>query len=387
MLHMTRIHDAEAVLRQRRSWALSLVTALALAGATPALAQNAPAAPAATPGASAPGAKDAKAAKPEPAKIPAVVLSGLLTGTPEALLTLRQYLASVGGNPDDVARYALSVVQQLKDSNLARDPALIIAAAERVSSAVRETLSSIKVTQLKIDRNFRPGAGVRAFDFAPADAKARPGFEKVLTNDPILGGQQMQAIRRPGDDADLLADGITGVEKISVPMPDGEYRVTLMTENIGDAATSLSPFGDKIMANGKELNVSQAGPDAWLKQAVLSNRGLDGFNTATSRQGGAITITVKVTGGKLNLGFNMGADTLKTYLTGMVIEPASQPSVMTVEPEVRDQLFTRPETQARYESQIASSIADLLERTTPEAGRPEDDLAKPVQTVQKVSPN
>jgi hypothetical protein len=366
--------------RLRNVWLAAAALGLALHGAAPALAQNAPAGAAAA-------QPDAAKPKAEPARIPAAVLSGLLTGTPESLLTLRQYLASVGGNPDEVARYALSVVQQLKDSNLVRDPALIIAAAERVSAAVKDTLSGIKITQLKIDRNFRPPAGVLALDFAPADAKVRPGFKKVLTNDAILGGTQMQAIRRPGDDSDLLADGITGVENISVPMPDGEYRVTLMTENIGDAATSLSPFGEKIMANGEALNVSQAGPDAWLKQSVLSNQGLNGFNSATSRQGGAVTITVKVTGGKLNLGFNMGSDALKTYLTGMVVEPANRPSVMTAVPEVRDALFTPPETQARYESQIASSIADLLERESPSAGQAADDLAKPVQTVQKVSPN
>lgn len=327
------------------------------------------------------------AAEKELLKIPAVVLSGLMTGTPESMRALMQYLAAAGANPDEVARRALDVVQQLKDSGIVRDPALIIAAAERVSKAVKDTLSSTRIVQLKVDKDFRPPAGVVALDFSTADAKVRSGFTRVMTNDPMLSGKQLQAIRRPGDDSDVLGDGIVGVEKISVPMPDGEYRVTLMTESIGDATTSLSPFGEKITANGKSFNVSQAAPEAWLSQSVLSNKGLSGFQTATERQGGAMTVTVRVTGGKLNMGFDMGSgESLKTYLTGMLVEPVDRPSVFTALPEVRDAMFMPQEAQTRYESQIASSIADLLERTTPNAGPETDAIAKPVQTVQKASP-
>ncbi|MFM2129128.1 MAG: hypothetical protein RL477_674 [Pseudomonadota bacterium] len=370
---------------------IAAVAVLALAGAAPAFAQQQPPQGQAQPpaGQKKASAKDATGAKDaqQPVRIPAVVLAGLLTGTPESLLALKQYLAAVGASPDDVAKRALEVVQQLKDAGIVRDPALIISAAERVSQAVKETLSSLKVVQLKIDRDFRPPAGVMAFDFAPADAKTHSGFRRVLPNDPMLAGRQMQAIRRPGEEADILGDGVTGVERISVDMPDGEYRVTLMTESTGDATTSLAPFGEKIVANGKSIGVSQATPDNWLKQSVLSTKGLGGFQTATERQGGAVTVTVRVTGGKLNLGFDMGGgDSLKTYLTGMIVEPANRPSVFNALPEMRSALFTPPETQTRYESQIASSIADLLERTTPNAGPETDDISKPVQTVQRASP-
>jgi hypothetical protein len=359
--------------------AAALAAALAHPGAS-ALAQNA------APAAQAPAPKSAQAPAAA-AKMPAVVLAGLLTGTPESLLALKQYLAAVAASPDDVAKRALDLVQQLKESGIVRDPALIIAAAERVTQAVTETLSAAKITQLKIDRNFRPPAGVIALDFAPPDAKAREGFKKVLPNDAMLSGQQVQGVRRPGDDTDLLADGVAGIEKISMPMPDGEYRVTLMTEHLGDASTGLSPFGQKIVANGQPFNVAQATPDAWLKQSVLSNSGLGGFQSATERQGGAVTVTVKVTGGKLDMGFDMGAGGgLKTYLTGMVIEPANRPSVLSTVPEVRNALYTAPETRARYESQIASSVANLLEQTSPSAGPETDALSRPVQTVQQASP-
>jgi hypothetical protein len=243
---------------------------LALAASVPVSAQeNAPAAKA--------GGEEA------PATIPAAVLSGLLVGSPEALLALKQYLAQVSKSPDAVTRRALDVVRQIKEFGLVRDPSLMIAAAERVSRSAAETLKAAKIIQLKVDRNYRPRAGTIALDFAPPDARVRPGFRRVLPGDQIVKGKELQAIRRPGDDADLLADGITGVEEVELDLPDGQYRVTLMTESLGDVATSLSPFGERIIANGEAINVVQTTPDAWLKQSVLSNSGLAGFNSVISR--------------------------------------------------------------------------------------------------------
>lgn len=345
--------------------------------------------PPGAPAAKAPAAK-ADGEEAPPAKIPAAVLSGLLVGAPEALLALKQYLAQVSKSPEAVTRRALDVVRQIKESGLVRDPALMIAAAERVSRSAADTLKAIKIIELKVDRNYRPRAGTIALDFAPPDARLRPGFRRVLPGDSIVQGKQMQAIRRPGDDEDLLADGITGVEKVELDVPDGQYRVTLMTESLGDVATSLSPFGEQIIANGQAINVVQATPDAWLKQSVLSNSGLAGFNTATSRQGGAVTLNVTVRGGKLNLGFNQGAGAgvLKTYLTGMLVEPAAAPTSLSVAPDIEESLFTPQAAQDRYESQLASSVATLLDEVSPSAGpAAESDIFKPVQTVQQASPS
>ncbi len=355
---------------------LSGAVALALLAGTPAFAQQAGGNQGQSP-----------AQQPEAARIPATVLSGLLTGTPESLLALRQYLAAVGASPDEVSTRALQVVQQLRDSGLVRDPALILAAAERVTQAVTETLESTKVLQLKVDRTFRPPPGALALDFAPADAEEREGFRRVLPTDPIVRGQGLQGIRRPGED-DVLAGGIVGVESLEIDLPDGEYRVTLMTEAIGDAALSLAPFGQTIVANGQAIRIGQATPEHWLSQAVLSNQGLQGFENASTREGGAVTFTVTVSGGKLNLGFDLGTtgEVLKTYLTGMLIEPASMPPALTPIPEVRS-LLAAPVDRGQFENQMASSIATLLEEVVPGAGGPEDDLSRPVQTVQQASPN
>lgn len=323
-------------------------------------------------------------------KIPAAVLSGLLTGTPEALLSLKQYLAA-GTSSGDVSNRAVDVMRQLRNSGLVKDPALVLAAAERVTKAVDDTVNSAKIVKLKVDRNFVPRAGSLAFDFAPADAQSPPGFKKVLPGNPMLKGKDLQGIRGPGDDS-VLGGGVAGVQDISVDVPDGEYRVTLMTELLGDEALSLSPFGQQIIANGNAHNVAQATPQDWLNQAVLSNKGMQGMKDASNREGGAITIRVKVTGGKLNLGFNTGSlgQSLRTYLTGMLVEPADEPPSVAAPPEI-ELLLSKPTDAGKTESQVASSIASLIEESTqPAAGNnnnQQGDLAKPVQTVQQASPS
>lgn len=370
------------------------VTALSLMVAAPVFAQSAQGPQGPQPGqgpqqAQGQGQQQGQGEQGEAPKIPAAVLSGLLTGTPEALLALKQYLAAVSKSSEEVSRRAVDVISQLRSSGLVRDPAVILAAAERVTQAVGETLSATKIVKLKVDRNYQPRAGTIALDFAPADAKARPGFRKVLLGDPMLKGEDMQAIRRPGEEDDVLGDGMVGVESINLDVPDGEYNVTLMTESIGDAQLSLSPFGQQITANGQVVNVGQATPENWLNQAVLSRQGLDGLQNTSSRQGGAITLKVRVINGKLQLDFNFGsaANSLKTYLTGMLIEPADEPSDFAAPEEITRLLNERPDV-GQYETQVASNISTLLEQAVePEAGPEEDDLAEPVQTVQQASPS
>ncbi len=359
---------------------LRLLGSLALAAlmalpAVPAFAQNAGGQGQGTQGAQGQQGQQGQQAqqkgqKKQEATIPAAVLSGLLTGTPEAMLAVKQYLAAVSTSPDEVAKRALQVVEKLKNSGLAKDASLLVAAAERVTQSVKDTLDSAKIVQLKVDRNFKPPAGTIALDFTSADAKVRPGFTRVLSTDGILKGKGMQAIRRPGEDSDMLGDGIAGIQNISLDVPDGEYRVTLMTKSTGDATTSVAPFGQSIVANGKDFSVLQATPENWLKQAVLSNQGTNGFQSATNNDGGATTITVKVIGGKLNLDFNTGAGgaALQTYLTGMIVQPVSQQSVFTPRADVAS-LLAPSNNQGRFESQVASSIASLLENTSPSAGQ------------------
>lgn len=319
-----------------------------------------------------------------PVRVPPAVLTGLLAGTPDGMQQLKNFLAANGGTADDITARAIRVVQQLKDSRLVSDPTMVIAAADRVAQTVSESLNAARVMQLKVDNQFRVPQGAYAFDFGPADKPPTEGFERVQPNDPRMRGADMQAVRRPGDGAPILSGGITGVQGLQLDVPDGEYRVILMTEALGDAALTIAPFGQQIVANGNTLNIFNTEPEDWLRQAILSQRGLEGANGAGNRQGGAITMTVRVQGGKLVMDFQMAgaAQLLKTYLTGLVIQPIEQPPLMARTEDADPNRFGG-DRQARNEAQVAQAISELLQDVEPSAGpRPPNvtppDLGPPV---------
>ena len=191
----------------------------------------------------------------------------------------------------------------------------------------------------------------------------------MLPNDPMLAGQ-MRGLRRPGDEDGILSGGISGVKNISVkPIPDGEYRVTLMTEALGDANLTLAPFGNVINANGQTSRVLSTPPDHWANMMVMSSSGLAGAGEVDNSKGGGMTLIVRVVGGQLNLGFNFdggSAQALQTYLTGMVIEPVSQPSIFTRTPDAPP---IQPDTQNRLR-QEANLLAALVNAATKPSGGP-----------------
>jgi hypothetical protein len=334
------------------------------------------------PGGGAPSAPQTVGDIAPPIRVPPAVLTGLLAGTPDGMQQLKKFLAAVSASPDEITQRALRVLEQLKDSPLLTNKAMIIAAADRLAETVSSSMNAARVVQLKVDREFRVPEGALAFDFGPADKPPTEGFERVLPSDARLRGSGLQGVRRPGDSEPVLSGGITGIENMQFEVPDGEYRVILMTEALGDAASSLAPFGQQIVANGSELSVFNTTPEDWLNQAVLSQRGLEGLSGAGNRQGGAITLTVRVRAGKLIIAFSMaGAEQLlRTYLTGLIIQPIEQSPLLSRTLDADP--GRRPADQAvRDQAQLASAIADVLQDVEP-AGGPRDprpfDFGPPV---------
>jgi hypothetical protein len=302
--------------------------------------------------------------------VPRSVLAGLLSNSEQSAALIRNFLAGEGGDPSAISRRSLDLVTALQQSGLVTDPSLISAITQRVATAASDTLNSMPVLELKVDKTFTAPPGVKAFDFGPPDKAPQNGFQRVLPNDPMLQGQT-RGLRRPGDEEGILSGGIAGVKNISVkPIPDGEYRVTLMTEALGDANLTLAPFGNVISANGQNERVLSAPPDHWANMMVMSAAGLAGAGEAENSNGGGLTLIVKVVGGQLNLGFNfdgVNQQALQTYLTGMVIEPVNQPSIFARTPDAPP-LQPNTENRLRQEASLLAALVNAA--TTPAAGPP-----------------
>lgn len=324
---------------------------------------NPPAQTAALPNGNAPTDKN----KPAEPAVPRSVLASLLTNTPQSTALLQRFIAGGGANPDAISSRSVELVTALQQTGMVTDKALLATIAQRVAGAASQALASQPILKLNVDKTFTAPPGVRAYDFGPPDKAVQHGFERVLPNNPMLSGN-VHGLRRPGDEAGLLSGGVAGVKKIDVKLPDGEYRITLMTEALGDAALTLAPFGNMVDANGQPVSILGAPPNQWSNSMMLNSAG---GGAAEGSNGGGITFVVRVVGGQLKLDFNFAGgnpQNLQTYLTGMVIEPAAQPSIFARTPDAPPIAPPNTATQLRTESNLLASILNKV--TEPAAGQP-----------------
>lgn len=374
----------------------STVGALVLSGALFAVAG--------VPFASAQNANPAPPAQSEPAQaVPSDVIEQALAGDQDAIATLTRFLQGAGGkNPEQITQRATALITQIGREKSGASTEKLLSVIDQVASNAINLVSGSQIVRIGVDTDFVPGRAVVAWDFGPADGPVAPGFERVLPNDERIGGIELDGLRRPADNQ-LLNDGIVGVERIEANVPDGEYRIILMTQNLGDRQLMSNPFGSEIVVNGNALTVNQPSPDDWVKDAVLSNRGLqnisspippgaaggaangfiagnlDNFNPAAiqQQQGGAIIVNAVARGGKLIIELK-GFANARSYLTGLMVEPAEVVSDLVLSREAVETLVP-PQLRLALEENILAAAADVLADIDPAQGDPElVELPEPI---------
>jgi len=323
-----------------------------------------------------------------------------LAGDRDALDSLMSYVRGTGPkNVEQVTQRATALIAQIgREKGGASTDALLGIIDQIASNAINQVAGS-QIVRIGVDADFVPGRAIVAWDFGPADGPVAPGFERVLPNDERIGGADLDGLRRPADNQ-LLNDGIVGVERIEANVPDGNYRIILMTQNLGDQQLMSNPFGSKIAVNGNVLNINQPSPDDWVEDAVLSNRGLqnisdqrppggtgegfisgnlDKFNPGGFRrqQGGAIIIQAAARDGKLIIELG-GFNNARSYLTGLMVEPAEETSDLVLSREAAESLVP-PQLRLALEENILAAAADVLADIDPAQGDPElVELPEPI---------
>ncbi|MEQ8387129.1 MAG: hypothetical protein RLP16_02270 [Alphaproteobacteria bacterium] len=347
---LRRINTGSGLAGARLSLALVLSLILGLAG--PVLAQTAP------------------EGDPALEPVPPAALTGALSGSEDGMALVDSYLRQGEASPKVVARRARQLLLALKDAG--GNAEQVTAAVSRVAQVAATGLSSSRVIQVGVERDFRPREGTFAFDFGPPDAPAAAGFERIAANDPRirLNAEGGSAIRRPGEGS-VLDDGIIGLEGFKVALKNGTYRLVLLTEDIGDP-TLFAPFGSGIRVNGVPIRIQTTRPDQWTPMSILGNDSrsvIEGSRSFSGDQGGAIVIEVVVTNGELDLeipGFNRNQ--LKSYLTGAVIEPADQESQFAPSAEAEEYMVNLNEIY-ELESQVAQAVSETLTDVLPDTGQ------------------
>ena len=340
--------------------------------------------------------------------VPSDLIEKALAGDNDALAALQAYLRGVDAkSPEAIAQRTTALIAQIGREKKDASTESLLNVIDQIASKAINLVAGTQIVRMSVDNDFVPDRALIAWDFGPADGPIAPGFERILPNDNRIGGADLDGLRRPADldglrrpaDNGLLNDGIAGLERIEANVPDGEYRIILMTQNLGDNKLMGNPFGSTISVNGSSQTISQPSPEDWIGESVLSNRGVqnvngqafsaadNGFITGDSKalnpaalqrqQGGAIIILAVARNGKIIIelsGFQGG----RSYLTGLMIEPAEETSDLILSRETAEALAP-PELRLALEEDILAAAADVLADIDPSQGDPElVELPEPI---------
>jgi hypothetical protein len=331
-----------------------------------------------------------RAEKPSPA-----ILERALAGQ-RGMPDLDQYLRGDGATSDVVARRATTLLRALGANRDRMRPQDLLNAVDTVTHVAARSLAYVPVMHLAIDKDYRPSSAVLAWDFGPADAPVMPGFERVAPDDSRISGIGVAALGRADENA-LLTDGVAGIRRISLGLPDGKYRVILMTQNFGVDSLVRHPFGQEIRINGVPLIVMRHGPPRWLHYALLAhNRAVSasgglkrvrgygagdvGARVKTllpAQAGGGIVVEGAAVQGKMTIELR-GFDNTQSYLTGLIVEPLNQPSDLVLSDAALNRIMPL-ELRIALETEILLVAGEIVQGIAPAAGQAieGDDVVTP----------
>ncbi|MBL6952948.1 MAG: FecR domain-containing protein [Alphaproteobacteria bacterium] len=213
------------------------------------------------------------AANPSPAAAQgissAAAVAGAVSGTPEGQKVLRQYLSQFSGRPEQMEKKTGDLIKALGKSKIAADPIALQGAITSISQASRQALFATPIAGVKMTRNFRLSPRSIGFDFGSPDSNTMANFQHVTATDKRLTGKNRRALRRPSRN-DLLSDGVVNVQKFTADIPNGKWRVVLLTDNLGIGKNLQNPLGKEVKINGKGTKIAQTSPAQWLSNGVLS---------------------------------------------------------------------------------------------------------------------
>ena len=294
--------------------------------------------------------------------VPERVLLGALTGSSYGVAALTAYLHGDDAPPEIVARRAMAVVHALEETAGGEDVRTLVDAVRHVADAVSSIFQTGRIMRLTVDAGYLPPGRAIAWDLGPPDGRVAPGFEAMLPRDGQLAGAELRGMSRPGGDP-LTSDGILGVESISVEVPNGQWRVIIMTEDLGEGRASLTPFGEQFLVNGEEVLLRNAPPEQWGETTYLTNEtwdrdafasGATPVENVASDTAGVMVNETRVSDNLMTVQFVLPpASRHETYLTGIILEPVTVESSVKGYPDTAELLG--------LEGLVATTIVGVLE--------------------------
>ncbi len=211
-------------------------------------------------------------------------------------------------------------------------------------------------------RRFNVPNGAQAFDFGPVGQPVYPGMRAVSPGDPRITGNNITGVRY-NDAYPASGDSIIGISSFKTSMPQGRYRVVLVSGKRPLAQALTTPFGRTIQANGRSIEVTAAGPDRWLPRGALANGAPEQvFSPSNVLPGSAPAVVFDVdhAGGDLQLTFPQTAE-----IGALLIEPAGQTSGFVLDSTAQSQGPVSNRSCLEQEARIDRALAELPQDQPP----------------------
>lgn len=277
------------------------------------------------------------------------IIAAVLAEEPGSEDALKALFNELSSDSEAIADLAVDLI-----NSLSGDPVANAEVAGMISDIASETLSSQPIVKVSVGKGFRLPPGALGWDLGAPDSPLFEGFTKLTQKDTNIVSGSSSGVQRPGGEG-LLSDGLINVKKVffNVDVPDGFYRLILMTDNQGNPSI-LNPLGKSVTVNGVRTPMLGVRPSSWGGSGILG-----GSNAVGTRTGGATIIVVEIIGGRLVIKFEQvpGSNML---LTAIILEPNEGEGVLA-DPE---NVFKDEEeiliAEAIIEEALGESFADIV---------------------------
>lgn len=171
-----------------------------------------------------------------------------------------------------------------------------------------------------------PLPDVLALDAGPADQAPALGFSRLAPDDPRLAGTRIVALRRAGSER-LLADGIVGIDRITLPAPPGAWHLKLWLEDPGEWESLPRALIRQLTVNGRVIDQRNESLDAWVSRRYLGAGRRDAPSLATASaaflatRGDPVEAEIVTNGEPVTVAFDAPEP---VYLAGLVLAPATE---------------------------------------------------------------
>ena len=204
-----------------------------------------------------------------------------------------------------------------------------------------------------------------ALDFGHETSPVFPGFQQIHKDDSRIKGTLLTRFRKSGDA--LIQDGIEGIDAVSIPWPNGQWKLSLWTRDQGEWEYLPHYLNRKITAENVEVLHEVHSREQWIKQVYLAGinkeADIDGdlWQVVGQRRSGFITQLVRVNDGVLNL--TLEGDRAARYLAALVIEPFSGEFAENTEQQRRQRFLNQwPVATPAYNQVDQLTITDISQQ-------------------------